>query len=302
MPTIDRRRFLGIAAAFAGAALLARPAQATVVWRGQALGAPTELILNHPDPARARILLGQVVAELARLERIFTLYRDDSDLVALNRKGVLAAPAPEMAAALRLCAHAHAATGGRFDPTVQPVWRAHAEGRDPAPLRDRVGFGRVVVGADRIVLPRGTQLTLNGMAQGFITDRITDLLRAGGAEHTLVDMGEIRAIGGRTVLEPWTVALEGGGSVALRDRAIATTEPSGFRFPDGTPHLIDPATGAARAAWARLAVIAPEAGLADALSTGFALADAETITAALAGLPGVEVRALDARGRETRFG
>ena len=88
MPTIDRRRFLGIAAAFAGAALLARPAQATVVWRGQALGAPTELILNHPDPARARILLGQVVAELARLERIFTLYRDDSDLVALNRKGV----------------------------------------------------------------------------------------------------------------------------------------------------------------------------------------------------------------------
>lgn len=302
MPGIDRRRFLGIAAAFAGAALIGRPARAAVVWRGQALGAPTELILNHPDPAQAERLLRQVTRELTRLERIFTLYRDDSELVTLNRTGVLAAPSAEMVAALRLCAQVHAVTGGRFDPTVQPLWRAHAEGRDPAPCLARTGFGRVVIAEDRIALPRGAQVTLNGMAQGFITDRITDLLRAGGAEHTLVDMGEIRAIGGRNDRLPWRVALQGGGTEPLTDRAIATTEPSGFRFPDGSPHLIDPQTGAARSNWARLAVIAPEAGLADALSTGLALSDAAQIRGALRAVPGVAVRGLDAQGHETRFG
>ena len=47
---------------------------------------------------------------------------------------------------------------------------------------------------------------------------------------------------------------------------------------------------------------APQAGLADALSTGLSLAPAPAIRAALGGLAGVEVRALDAQGVETAFG
>ncbi|MFT3691124.1 FAD:protein FMN transferase [Paenirhodobacter sp.] len=176
---------------------------------------------------------------------------------------------------------------GGSNPSVQPLWRARARGL-PVP-RVPVGFGGVRIGAGRIAMPRGMELTLNGLAQGFITDRIVDLLRAGGAEHTLVDMGEIRALGG-----PWRVAL-GEERVDLTDRAMATTEAGGFRFPDGTPHLIDPMTGAARASWPRLAVIAPEAGLADALSTGLSLADADTIRATLAALPGVQVLTPDRR-------
>ena len=65
--------------------------------------------------------------------------------------------------------------------------------------------------------------------------------------------------------------------------------------------LIDPATGTARADWARVSVIADSAGLADGLSTGLSLAPAAAIRAALPHLPGVEVRALDASGQEFRF-
>ncbi|AWX94280.1 hypothetical protein DPM13_18995 [Paracoccus mutanolyticus] len=156
---------------------------------------------------------------------------------------------------------------------------------------------------DRILLAPGQALTLNGIAQGVITDRITDLLRAGGAEHTLVDMGEFRAIGGRSAQEPWSVRLAGGGHALLTDRALATTEARGFSFdPEGRlPQLIDPATGTARADWARVSVIADSAGLADGLSTGLSLAPAAAIRAALPHLPGVEVRALDASGQEFRF-
>ncbi|WP_299364721.1 FAD:protein FMN transferase [uncultured Paracoccus sp.] len=312
MPRIDRRRFITIAAAMAGAGLLGRPALAgagpeAVVWRGQSMGAQATLILNHPDPAKAETILSRVEVELRRLERIFTLYRADSELSRLNRAGVLAAPSPEMVEALRLAGQVHAATGGRFDPTVQPLWRAYATGADAearAVARDLVGFDRVRVGEGRIVMDAGQELTLNGIAQGFITDRIVEMLRAAGAERTLVDMGEIRALGGRSATKAWRVGLARGGEIELADRALAVTEAAGFTFdPKGRlPHLIDPASGAARSDWQRIAVIAPEAGLADALSTGLSLAPEVAIRATLAGLPGIEVRALDARGHETVFG
>lgn len=308
----DRRRFLTIAAAVAGLPLLARaglPAQgapAPLVWRGQALGAPTQMIVNHPDPARAAALADTVAAELRRLEAIFSLYRADSELSALNRTGALAAPSPEMVAALDLAGQAHAITGGRFDPTVQPLWRALASGADAgsiAQARAAIGFDRVHVGAARIAMPRGMALTLNGIAQGIVTDRISDLLIEGGSRHTLVDMGEIRAIDGRPDGTPWRVTAV-GGDVDLAGRAIATTEAAGYSFDaDGRlPHLIDPARGAPRAEWAHLCVVAPQAGLADALSTGFALAPAPAITAALARLPGVQVRAVAADGRSRQWG
>ena len=306
---IDRRRFLTISAAALGAPLLAPALADTVpqasIWRGRALGAPVELILNHPDRDRAQALIRETAAELRRLEAIFTLYRADSDLSRLNREGYLIAPPPELVEALDLARRVHGATGGRFDPSIQPLWRAYAQGDLAAARAARrlVGFDRVRVARDRILLDQGMELTLNGIAQGAITDRITALLRAGGAEHTLVDMGEIGAIGGRSAHEPWRVALAGGGEALLADRALATTEARGFTFDaEGRmPHLIDPATGMARADWARLSVIADSAALADALSTGLSLAPAAAIQGSLAALPGIEVRALGRDGREIRF-
>ncbi|MFC0340650.1 FAD:protein FMN transferase [Paracoccus niistensis] len=308
MPRIDRRRFITITAAM-GVALAGRPALAAsqpVTWRGQAMGAEATLILNHPDPARAAAILRRVEAELRRLEGIFTLYRAESELSQLNRTGALAAPSPELVEALRLAQTAHEATGGRFDPTIQPLWRAYATGADAGALaraRSLVGFRRIAMGEDRVVLPRGMELTLNGIAQGCISDHIAAMLRAEGAVNTLVNMGEISAIGGRSAAAPWRVGLSGGGEVELADRALAVTEPSGLTFDaEGRlPHLIDPASGAPRADWRRVAVIASQAGLADALSTGLALAPAPVIRKAVGTLPGIQVRALDAQGRESLF-
>ena len=78
--------------------------------------------------ARELSLLRETAAELRRLEAIFTLYRAESELSRLNRDGYLLAPSPEMLAALDLAGRVHVATGGRFDPTVQPLWRAYAAG------------------------------------------------------------------------------------------------------------------------------------------------------------------------------
>lgn len=284
---LTRRRALGLVAAAAGLPLVLRATRATaevVTWHGRALGAPATLILHHPDRPAAERLVAGCVAELDRLEGIFSLYRPDSALSQLNRTGALAAPPPELVAILADAREFHALTDGAFDPTIQPLWRLYAdhfqrgggeEGPVPAAIaaaRARVGLDAVRASPDRVVFGRpGMALTLNGIAQGWITDRVTDRLRAAGVTSTLVDMGEIRGLGG-----PWQVGIDGTDAVVpLKDRAIATSSPRGFAFdPAGRyTHIIDPRTGATPSRHARITVTAPTAAAADALSTGAALMD-----------------------------
>jgi len=286
---LTRRRALGLLAAAAGLPLALRATRATaevVTWHGRALGAPATLILHHPDRGEAERLLAACAAELDRLEGIFSLYRPESALSELNRARALAAPPPELVGCVDDCRRFHTLTDGAFDPTVQPLWRLYADhfqegggvaGPSPAAIaaaRATVGLDAVRSNSDRIALTRpGMALTLNGIAQGWITDRIVELLRAAGVTSTLVDMGEIRGLGdngGR----PWQVAVAGTDArVPLADRAIAVSAPAGFAFdPAGRfTHIIDPRTGATPARWARVSVTAPTAAEADALSTGFAL-------------------------------
>ena len=125
----------------------------------------------------------------------------------MNRTGALAAPPPELVSILDDFRRFHAQTGGAFDPTVQPLWRLYAThfaaGGEPtgpsaatlAEARARVGLDAVRASRARIAFTRpGMALTLNGIAQGWITDRIVDLMRAAGVTSSLVDMGEIRAL------------------------------------------------------------------------------------------------------------
>ena len=114
-----------------------------------------------------------------------------------------------------------ALTEGTFDPTVQPLWTLYSghfsrpdagpAGPHPDALNaalDRVSHRHLLVGRDRIAFARrGMALTLNGIAPGYVTDRIVDLLRAEGIDRTLVDMGESRAIGTRPDGRPWDVAV-----------------------------------------------------------------------------------------------
>ena len=312
-PNPTRRRFIGISAAAAGLALLPFGAIAgaqgeAVRWHGRALGAPAELIVHHHDRARAERLVARAAAEIARLERIFSLYMPDSALSTLNRQGALAAPPPELVELLERSRAVWALTDGVFDPTVQPLWRAYADhfaapGADPAgPSQERianalafVGFDGVGFNRDRIAFARsGMALTLNGIAQGFITDRIVELLRAGGVTSTLADIGEIRALGRRPDGTPWRVGIAGddGTGMELVDRAIATSAPGGFRFAGAgsSGHILDPRSGAAPALHDAVSVLAPEAATADALATAFCLMTAERIAALLPSLPDVEVR------------
>ena len=289
MSSLSRRRFIAISAA----ALAAGPALAapTRHWTGMALGARASITLAHPD---ADIIVARARAEIDRLEDVFSLYRTGSALSRLNRDGVLDAPPFELVECLGVAGAVHAATGGAFDPTVQPLWAAYAEayaagsrptGMSLSEARGLVGWSGVMISPSRISFERpGMALTLNGIAQGYIADRIARLLEAEGLGDILIDTGEFRAVGGMPNGGTWSVGLAQGGTVGLRDRALATSAPRGTTFDaSGTVgHILDPRTGRPAPASERsVSVTAPTAALADALSTGLCLLDEDDAASAI---------------------
>lgn len=290
MPT--RRRFLTLTAA----AALVAPARAGTaqVWEGRALGAAARIVLTGAEPQQARRVFDRVERSLARIEAHFSLHAD-SALTRLNRDGRLAHPGPEIRALFDLATSVNRATGGAFDPSVQPLWMALATGGGAAAARDLIGWDRVRVSVEAIRLDPGMALTFNGIAQGAAADRIAALMRAEGFRDVLIDMGEIAALGASPRGAPWRAAivLPDGTEIAhaaLRDRALATSAPGGTRIGAGSAHILDPRGGAAR--WRIAAVTAESAALADALSTAFCVMDRAEIDAALARFPQARLAAL----------
>ncbi|WP_297540927.1 FAD:protein FMN transferase [Roseovarius sp.] len=284
MPRLSRRRFIAISAATA----LAGPASAAPkrYWTGTALGARASITLDHPDAAE---IVMAVLREIDRLEDVFSLYRPDSALSRLNRDGSLDAPPFELVECLGIAGAVHDATGGAFDPTIQPLWTTYAEayaagGTVTGPMlektRSRIGWSSVSIAPSQIAFARsGMALTLNGIAQGYVADRVARMLEAQGLDRILIDTGEVRALGGMPSGAPWSVSLPDGRAFRFRDRALATSAPLGTSFDaaETIGHILDPRTGLPAPATARtVSVTAPTAALADALSTGFCLlADAE---------------------------
>ncbi|MBA85499.1 FAD:protein FMN transferase [Thalassobius sp. S69A] len=293
---ISRRRFLTISAAAAAAPAAAR---APVRWHGQALGAQASLTIDAPAPLAARAI-SIVERTLAHAEAQFSLYRPDSALRQLNRTGVLTAPHPDFLSLMDLSDRVHHATGGAFDPTVQTLWQALSERRGTSRAIALIGWNRVRITPDRVELAPGQALTLNGIAQGFVTDQIAHRLRAIGLRNVLVNIGEFSAIGG-----PWTLGIadpEHGlqERVQLTDRAIATS--SGMAtMVGGQSHILDP-SGARSPRWSTVSVIADSAALADAASTAFMLMSLPDILIARVRLhPTMRLHLMDSQGQTQRI-
>lgn len=278
---ITRRRFLTIAAASCLGATggLSTSSAHAAHWRGVALGADAQIILDHPEATR---LIEMARAEIRRLEAVFSLYDRGSELSRLNREGHLQAPAFELLECLALCRQVQRVTEGRFDPTVQPLWQVFAEaaaqGHEPA--QDRIERARAVIGFHRVSfdvgavrLGPGQRLTLNGIAQGYVADRVAALLSREGIEDVLIDTGEIVALGSAPQSDGWPVTIAGEHEQQhLRNRALATSAWQGTEIRDGEGHILDPRHGGLRqGGLMQVSVSATSAAMADGLSTGLIL-------------------------------
>ncbi len=311
---LTRRRTITImAAACATAAGAIPPAMARHEWHGTALGAQGTLIFDGLEADTAKRMIAQVVAEIERLEQVFSLYRPDSDISRLNRHGELGRPAHDLQVVLAAALDVWRHSGGAFNPAVQPLWQmlsGHFSGvggrSDPDPeqvaaLLTLCNPADIAHRDGAIVLRPGMAITLNGIAQGYITDKVVALLRHNGMRNTLVQLGETRALPGRS----WQVGIKGSGrQLTLDGGAVATSAGTGTRFsPDGRwHHLIDPDTGRSPHDYKSITVLASSALLADALSTALAVAGSHMTARIARQFPHARILAEDMAGNWLEFG
>ena len=316
---LTRRRAITLVAAACGAGLIGGPARSAPSlhrWRGAALGAQAELQVYHQDADEARRLIALALAEIERQEQIFSLYRRGSAIDRLNGAGSLAPPPLDLLALLDRAGVWYRLTEGAFDVTVQPLWRLYRDhfvtgtedGPTPAQIESAlrsVGQDKLSVVADRIAFRQpGMALTLNGIAQGYITDRVAELWRAEGLDQVLIDLGELRALGDHPDGRPWRVGLrdhaEAVTSLALSNAALATSATSGLSFDAAGRfhHLLDPRSGQPTAGYRTVSVMARSATDADALSTALLVSLPQMPAADRLARMGVQrVVATDAEGR-----
>jgi len=231
----------------------------------RAMGSPCELQLYADGQGAAADWLARARAEIERLERKYTRYRNDSLTAEINRSAGSASGVvldEETASLLDYADTAHRESGGLFDITSGVLRRAwdFRSGRVPDPQEidaalARVGWQRLRWERPRLVLPLpGMQIDFGGFVKEYAADRVAALCRQMGARHGLVDLGgDLAVVGPHPDGAPWrvgirdpedagralrTLAVYAGGVATSGDYARCMVV-DGVRY----SHLLDPRSG-----------------------------------------------------------
>jgi thiamine biosynthesis lipoprotein len=315
LPT--RRGVLKIAAAaavvpaLAGGVRALAPGGKLYDWQLDVMGAVSELALWHEDSKVAGRTIEQVRAEVARLDGIFSLYRADSEISRLNRDGFLDNPSWELRDQLDWGRRFSELSDGAFDISVQPLWQLYAahfwsgarasddiEAAARGVAQKLVDYRRIDIGPRRIAFGRpGMGVTLNSIGQGFVADRIADMLGEEGFTHVYADLGETRLIGGHPDGRPWRIGLSDPKNPArfartleLENTGLAVSGGYGTRFEETGRyhHIFDPRTGLSARKMTAIAVTAPSAMIANGLATSLYVAGREQAAKILDHYPGAK--------------
>ncbi len=257
----------------------ARPAREVRVLMG------TTAEVQALAPGDAQAALEQAFAALAVVDDALSLWKP-SELSALNEAGS-AVVSEALLATLQVALDVARASGGAYDPTVEPLVRASGGLGGPRrrlgdaerrALLARVGHARVELdlAARRVTLRGGARLDLGGVAKGYAVDLAVAALRARGATAGLVDLGRssVAAFGQPLTLDvadpederrpPWA-------TLELAEAALSSS--SGAQQPG---HILDPRSGRPARHLLGVTVVAASAAEADALSTAVFVLGPET--------------------------
>jgi thiamine biosynthesis lipoprotein len=243
----------------------------------------------HESRTLAQEAVGRTFEEMERLIAVFSRFDSSSPVAMLNRDGALDGPPPELSSLARRAVGFSSLTGGAFDITVKPLTdllqstAKDGSGRLPdqaslAGALELVGSRHLTVTSRRLSFGRsGMEITLDGIAKGYIVDRMSETLLAHGVQNHLIDAGgDIFARGANREGKAWTVAVQDPSKrgkypdvLALTGGAVATSGSyeSYYNGDKTLHHIVDPTTGLSPAHSVSASVRARSVTEADALST-----------------------------------
>ncbi|WP_304167295.1 DUF2271 domain-containing protein [Phenylobacterium aquaticum] len=277
------------------------------------LGTSLDMAVAGASPAEAQFAFAAAQAEIARLDRVLSGWRDDSEIAALNASEG-AVVSSDLFAVIGACETWRVRSDGAFSARlglVEAAWSDAGRRPEAQALCDKAEAARTPLTLDParrfVSRPDGVRFAPDGLAKGYILDAALAAARRAApcAQGMLIDIGgDLVCAGARD----WTVGVADPArlqdnaaplaTLRLANRALAVSGPGARdRQVEGQAisHLLNPATGQP-APRAQAAVIAPRAIDADALATALAvLPPAEGLRLA-ARVPGAEALILAADG------
>ena len=239
---------------------------------------------------------------LNKTDRRLSMYDPSSDISLVNKNAGLVpvSPSPETVEAVNEAIRLYEITGGVFNPLIGPVtrlWKINREdGLNKIPSPESLDsavkladIGNISVSGDKIFLrEKGCVIDLGGMAKGFASAKIADMLRDKGIKSAILDLGgNVHTVGTKPDGSKWRVGirnpLKPAGTPALvvdvNDSAVITSgNYERYKTIDGKKysHFFDPLTGqSVNSDLLSVTVISENGSLADGLATAFMITGVE---------------------------
>ena len=291
-------------------------------WSGDArplMGTEVSVCLWHQDPVVGRGIVDLVFAEVERIDRLMSTYKEDSVISAINRN---AADEPivagdELFQLIRRSLDISVLTRGAFDITYDSVGQHYDFRNRQRPDAETIETERKLINFRFVELDQasgtvsfreqGVRINLGGIAKGYVVERGISILRSHGVEHGIVTAGgDSRLLGDRRG-QPWMVGIRdprNDGQVAisvpLEAEAISTSGDYERFFDEDDVryhHIIRPSTGEPAGGVHSATVIGPDAVITDALSTSVFVMGVDQGLRLVGTLPDYESIVIDADGR-----
>lgn len=285
------------------------------------LGSPFEITVVATDSVQAKLYTDLAISEVKRIENLVSDWIPTTQISQVNQNaGIKPIKVDEEVFDLvERAIKISKLTSGAFDisyASMDKIWKFDGSMKQ-MPTEEAIKKSVEKVGYQNIILNptdktiflknKGMKLGLGGIAQGYIADKIKEVLQEKGCTSGLVNVsGDINTWGKQPNGQPWTVGIINPmnknkvfATFILDDSAVETSGSyekfvvfNGKRY----SHIIDPRTGYPASGIVSVSVFAKQTELADALATGIFVLGIEVGLDLVNQLNGIDCIIVDDKG------
>lgn len=286
------------------------------------LGSPFEVTAVAKDTVKANEYIDLAIAEVKRIEYLISDWIPTTQISEINRNAGIK-PVKVDVEVFELVERAikiSQITSGAFDisyASMDKIWKFDGSMK-VIPTEEAIKKSVAKIGYKNIILNQkehtiflkleGMKLGLGGIGQGYIADKVKDLLFSKGCLSGIINVsGDINAWGKQPDGKSWTVGIVNPlnknkifATLPIEDSAVETSGSyekyvifNGIRY----SHIIDPRTGYPQNSVVSVSVFAKQTEIADALATGIFVLGVEVGLDLANQIKGVECIIVDDKGK-----
>jgi thiamine biosynthesis lipoprotein len=285
------------------------------------LGSPFEITIVAKDSIEGKQFCDIAIEEVKRIENQISDWIPTSQISKVNQNAGIQPVKVEVEVfdLVERAIKISQLTKGAFDisyASMDKIWKFDGSMKE-MPTQEaikksvaRVGYQKIILDAKLKTIflkEKGMKLGLGGIGQGYIADRIKELLKSKGCTAGIVNVsGDINTWGHPIDGKPWTVAIVNPlnknkvfATFPLIDSAVETSGNyekyvtfNGKRY----SHIIDPRTGYPASGIISISVFAKQTEIADAIATGVFVLGVEVGLDLVNQINGIECIIIDDEG------